>query len=195
MAKILIIQYIRCRLEYAAVVWNPHLKKNVAKLKKVQRDITRRGPGMQGLVYEERLEKIEITKLEERRERGDAINMYRCLTRKQFIDIEDFVKQAEGRSRGHKLKIQKTKGKKDVKKYSIPDRVVEGWNKLPPEVVEAKNIRDFKNEYDEHKKTEKSSQMKSRRKGKKGYNEFKGRIVQMTRNITRWRGEERNRDE
>merc|ERR1712035_86436 len=96
----------------------------------------------------------------ERRERGDAITMYRCLTGEQFIDKEDFVKLAEGRTRGHKLKIQKTKGKKDVEKYSFPNRVVERWNKLPPEVVEAKNIGDFMNKYDEHKKTEKSSQMK-----------------------------------
>merc|ERR1711980_49002 len=115
---------------------------------------------MQGLMYEERLEKLEITTLEERRERGDAINMYRCLTAKQFIDKEDFVKLAEGRTRGHKLKIHKTKGKKDVKKYSFPNRVVERWNKLSSEVVETKNIRDFKNKYDEHKKTEKNSQMK-----------------------------------
>merc|ERR1712035_61123 len=157
MAKILIIQYIRCRLEYAAVVWNPHLKKDVAKIEKLQRDITMRVPGMQGLMYEERLEKLEIATLEERSERGDAINMYRCLTGKQFIDKEDFVRLAKGRTRGHKLKIQKTKGKKDVEKYSIPNRVVEMWNKLPPEVVEAKNIGDFMNKYDEHKKNRKKA--------------------------------------
>merc|ERR1712035_281733 len=110
-------------------------------------------------MYEERLEKLEITTLEERRERGDAIFMYRCLTGKQFIDKEVFVKLAEGRTRGHKLKIQKTKGKKDVMKYSFPNRVVEGRNKLPPEVVEAKNIGDFKNKYSEHKEIGKSSQM------------------------------------
>merc|ERR1711980_36431 len=62
---------------------------------------------MQGLMYEERLEKLEIATLGERREKGDAINMYRCLTGKQFIDKEDFVKIAEGRTRGHKLKIHK----------------------------------------------------------------------------------------
>merc|ERR1712035_97554 len=96
MAKILITQHVRPKLEYAAVVWNPHLKKDVAKLEKVQRDITRRVPGIQGLMYEERLEKLEIAPLEERREREDAINMYRCLTGKQFIDKENFVKLSDG---------------------------------------------------------------------------------------------------
>merc|ERR1711980_48579 len=92
---------------------------------------------MQGLMYEERLEKLEIVTLGERRERGDAINMYRCLTGKQFIDKEDFVKLAEGRTREHKLKIQTNNGKKDVKKYSFPNRVVERWNKLPAKELQA----------------------------------------------------------
>merc|ERR1712035_8532 len=94
MAKILITQYVRPKLEYAAVVWNPHHKK----------DITRRVPGLQGLTYEERLEELGITTLEKRRERGDAINMYNCVTGKQFIDKEIFVKLSGGRTRGHRLK-------------------------------------------------------------------------------------------
>ena len=56
--------------------------------------------------------------------------------------------------------MRKAKGKKNVKKYSFPNRVVERWNKLPPEVVEAKNIGDFKNKYDEHKKIEKKKTAK-----------------------------------
>ena len=70
MARTLITQYIRPGLEYAAVIWSPHLKKDMAKLEKVQRDITRKVPGLQGLTYEERLEKLELTSLEERRVRG-----------------------------------------------------------------------------------------------------------------------------
>ena len=126
MAKILITQYVRPKLEYAAVVWNPHQKKDITKLEKVQRDITRRVPGLQGLTYEERLEELGITTLEKRRERGDAISMYNCVTGKQFIDKENFVKLSGGRTRGHRLKVQKAKGKKDVKKYSFPNRVLKG---------------------------------------------------------------------
>ena len=44
---------------------------------KVQRNITRRVPGLQGLKYKERLEKLEIVTLEERRAGGDAISMYK----------------------------------------------------------------------------------------------------------------------
>ena len=125
----------------------------------------RRVPSLQGLIYEERLEKLEMATQEERKEKGGGINMYKCLNGKQFMDKEDFVKSAEGRTRLHKLKIQKTKGKKDAKKYIVLNRVVGRWNKLPPEVIVAKNIGDFKTKCDEHKKTEKSSQMKQKKKG------------------------------
>ena len=76
--------------------------------------------------------------------------MYNCVTGKQFIDKENFVKLSGERTRGHRLKVQKAKGKKDVKKHSFPNRAIEGWNKLPAEVIEVKNIGDFKKRYDEH---------------------------------------------
>ena len=80
MAKTLITQYIRPSLEYAAVIWNPHLKKDIAKLEKVQRDITRKVPVLQGLTYEERLDQLELTTLKDRRVRGDAISMYKSIS-------------------------------------------------------------------------------------------------------------------
>ena len=148
MAKTLISQFIRPGLEYGTVVWNPHLKKDIAKLEKVQRDISRNIPGLQGLTYEERLEKLELPTLETRRERGDAINMYKCVKGKQFIDKDNFIKLAGKRTRGHNLKVAKPKGKKDVRKHSFPNRAIDEWNQLPESVVQATSIGDFKKKYD-----------------------------------------------
>ncbi len=39
--------------------------------------------------------------------------------------------------------------KKDVKKYSFPDRAIDKWNALPEEVVCIKCIHSFKENYDE----------------------------------------------
>merc|ERR1712035_191453 len=88
MAKILITHYVRPKLEYATVVWNPHQEKDITKLEKVQRDITRRVPGLQGLTYEERLKELGITTVEKRRER-------RCNQHVQFRDREAFHRQRE----------------------------------------------------------------------------------------------------
>ncbi len=49
--------------------------------------------------------------------------------------------------RGHSKKLYKKKLKKDVKKYSFPDRAIDKWNALPEEEVYVKSIHDFKEKY------------------------------------------------
>ena len=61
----------------------------------------------------------------------------------QFIDKDNFVNAARGKTRGHSQKVQKAIGRKDIKKYSFPYRAIEEWNRLPPEVVEATSIGNF----------------------------------------------------
>ncbi len=51
--------------------------------------------------------------------------------------------------RGHSKKLYKKRLKKDVVKYSIPDRAIDKWNTLPGEVVCVKSIHSFKEKYDE----------------------------------------------
>ncbi len=79
--KKIIKLFIRPTLEYAAVVWNPHLKKHIEKLDKVQRAATRWVPSLRDISYEERLKKllVQLPTLTERRERGDMIMVYKCV--------------------------------------------------------------------------------------------------------------------
>ena len=71
------------------MVWSPHLKKHITKLEKVQRAVTRWVPELRNLSYEDRLEKLKLPKLEDRRTRGDMIMMYKCLMGREKIDMED----------------------------------------------------------------------------------------------------------
>ncbi len=73
--KKIITSFIRPTLEYAAVVWNPHLKKHVKKLQKVQRVATRWVPNLRDLSYRERLDKLQLPILEEKRKKGDMITL------------------------------------------------------------------------------------------------------------------------
>ncbi len=79
MVKKIITSFIRPTLEYAAVVWNPHLRKHIEKLGKVQRAATRWVPSFRDLSYEERLKKLQLPTLTERRERGDMIILCKCV--------------------------------------------------------------------------------------------------------------------
>ena len=68
---------VRPILEYANVVWSPHLRKHIDNIESVQRNFTKRIIGMKDLDYHERLKILKIPSLEFRRFRGDLIEMYK----------------------------------------------------------------------------------------------------------------------
>ncbi len=151
MVKIFITQFLRPSLEYAAVVWNPHMIKHITKLEKIQRVITRWVPGLKNLQYEDRLRHLGIPSLAQRRERGDMIALFRCVHGMDYIDQTNFVLPAVGRTRGHDYKLLRRRARKDVRKFGFPDRLVEKWNKLPNDLVCAQSIQAFKVKYDKLK--------------------------------------------
>ena len=147
MMRILISSLIRPRLEYAAVVWSPHTKKNIRKLERVQRAATKMVPELSELTYEERLKQMELPTLERRRERGDLISIYRMINGLEEVD-ENFLILDERNTRGHGRKLRKESCRRDKKKYSFPHRVVDVWNGLSKSVVDAQSVHGFKAELD-----------------------------------------------
>ena len=144
MIRKLITTMIRPRLEYAAVVWSPSTKKDIRKLERIQRAATKLPSTLSNLPYEERLEKLNLPTLEERRERGDLIALYRILSGFDKLDRGDLVIRDFSSTRGHEKKVKRAACRKDIKKNSFPQRTVGIWNELEKEVVNAKTILDFK---------------------------------------------------
>ena len=70
---------VRPHLEYCIQVWNPHLKKDIETLERMQRRATRMIKGVGNLSYEERLRMCKLTNLEIR-SRGDLIETFKILT-------------------------------------------------------------------------------------------------------------------
>ncbi len=63
--------------EYAAPVWSPYMWKSAEQIEKVQRQVTKRIPGLRDLPYEQRLQTLKLPTLVYWRLRGDLINMYK----------------------------------------------------------------------------------------------------------------------
>ena len=71
---------VRPHLEYCIQAWNPHLRKDVDMLEKIQRRATKLIPELRDLTYEERLKECGLTTLDTRRLRGgDQIEVFKIL--------------------------------------------------------------------------------------------------------------------
>ena len=83
---------VRPLLEYCVQVWSPHLRKHINLIEGVQRRATRMVPELRELTYEERLKQLKLTTLEQRRVRGDMIETYKIITRKEKVNPGFFSK-------------------------------------------------------------------------------------------------------
>ena len=83
---------VRPHLEYCIQAWNPHLRKDVDMLEKIQRRATKLIPELRDLTYEERLKECGLTTLETRRLRGDQIEVFKILNGYENIDSNIFFR-------------------------------------------------------------------------------------------------------
>ena len=81
---------VRPHLEYCIQAWNPHLRKDIDMLEKIQRRASKLIPGLRYLRYEERLKECGLTTLETRRLRGDQIEVFKILNGYENIDSNIF---------------------------------------------------------------------------------------------------------
>src|SRR3989441_10747294 len=70
---------VRPVLDYCIPVWRPYTKKDMLKLEKVQKRFTKMIEGYKTRSYEQRIEKLGITTLEDRFYRADMIQV-QCWT-------------------------------------------------------------------------------------------------------------------
>ena len=113
---------VRPHLEYANQIWSPWLQRQIHSIENVQKRATKLLPGYDNLSYEERLKKLRLPTLTNRRLRGDLIETYKILTNKYDPEIcENFIElRKDSNTRGHSLKIYKQRCKLNVRKNCFP---------------------------------------------------------------------------
>ena len=131
---------VRPLLEYCVQVWSPYKRKYINLLEGVQRRATKLVPELKNLEYKDRLQRLGLTTLEDRRVRGDMIETYKIITGKENKNAEKFFTMAPVRGDPqltHNKKIYKKAFKLDKRKYCFSQRVIERWNLLDKDVVES----------------------------------------------------------
>ena len=69
----------------------------------------------------------------------------------EYVHRNMFFKLKEGsRTRGHKAALVKGQCMLDIRKYSFSQRVINEWNKLPNDCVNASSMNMFKNIIDRY---------------------------------------------
>ena len=148
MVKKILVTLIRPRLEYAATLWSPSTKKNIRKVERIQRATMRLAPTLSELTYEERLLRLGLPTLEQRRERGDLLAIYRIMKNMEILEREDLLNWETRNTRGHGRKLRKDNYRRNLKKNSFPHRAVDVWNILDETVECGKTIHEFKTNLD-----------------------------------------------
>jgi ribonuclease P/MRP protein subunit RPP40 len=154
MWKKLYTTYIRPHLEYAVQVWNPHLKGDIECLEKVQRRATKVSESLKHLTYEERLKRLNLTTLEDRRTRGDMIEMFKLTKKLETVNwhVEPNTFVPRDNHRGHSDRVQ-YRGDNLIRcqpRFNFfTNRVAKNWNMLPDEVTSAPDVNNFKGRIDQ----------------------------------------------
>lgn len=151
--KQLFTSIVRPHLEYANVVWHPHLKKDIELLESVQHRATKMVPGLAKLTYEERLKRMDLPTLVFRRSRGDAIEAYKYMHGKYSVETGSLLPKHDSsgpRTRSNGLKLKKRACRSLLRSNFFGMRVVNLWNNLPDAVVLAPNVNCFKGRFDRY---------------------------------------------
>ena len=142
---------VRQPMEHAHAVWNPYKKKHIKLLESIQRHFTRYIIGTKNLSYEERMKLLKLPSLEFRRLRGDLIevfkichNLYDPITTKSLLTINN------SNTRSHNYKLVKPRVNSSQFMIFLTNRIINLWNNLPKEAVNAGSVNIFKNCIDFH---------------------------------------------
>ena len=150
-------QLVRHNVEYCCQVWAPNARhgnwRTILDIESVQRTFTRIIEGMENLSYKQRLEKLDLTTLLERRMRGDLIETFKILNGLNNYGSSFYKKSA----RTNNL-IARSAKLTSLDFFS--ERVVKYWNKLPEYVKTKDSVNSFKNGLDKFRKNGINNELK-----------------------------------
>jgi len=97
----------------------------------------------------ERLRRLRLWTLEERRNRVDLLEVFRIFREQSLISFTDlFTTSTVTNTRGHSAKLTKQRCRLHLRRYFFSQRLVDRWNSLPQDIIDADSLNSFKNGLD-----------------------------------------------
>ena len=141
-------QRIRPHLDYGMAACPPGSSADSKLLEAVQSKATAMVYGLKKLNSEERRKKLELMTLEQRRDRGDMIEVFKMLKGLTRINPNQFWEVREARGGPRLVKEMAVNGRKQRHGF-FSYRVIQKWNLLPGEIKMAPSLDSFKNRLDD----------------------------------------------
>ena len=142
---------VRPIMEYCVQAWCPYYQKDIAKLERVQRRLTKMIPSLRNKPYEERLKELDLFPLQHRRLRGDLIQVFKIIRGIDNMDCTKYFSVDNSNyTRGNGCKIIGKSFSSNESKHFFFNRIVNLWNGLPRDVIECSTVDTFKRHLDKY---------------------------------------------
>ena len=142
---------VRPLLEYCVQAWCPYYQKDIEKLERVQRRVTKMVPSLRNKSYEDRLKELNLFSLTQRRLRGDLIQVFKIIKGIDNIDCSKyFTLDFSNYTRGNGCKIVGKPFNSHESKNNFFHRTVNLWNGLPRDVIDCNTVEAFKRRLDKY---------------------------------------------
>jgi ribonuclease P/MRP protein subunit RPP40 len=141
-------QRVRPHLDYGMAACPPNSSADSKLLEAMQSKATAMVYGLRHKNAEERRKELGLMTLEQRRERGDLIEVFKILKGLTRIDPTKFWEVREARNGVRLVKELATNGKRQRHSF-FSYRIIQKWNLLPVELKTAPSLACFKARLDE----------------------------------------------
>ena len=128
-------------------------------IEQVQQRATKLIPAIRNLSYENRLRKLELTTLKDRRLKGDLIQMFKIMNKMDKCDRYNRFKIVSNQVRGHCFKYLKEITRQPYRENFFYNRIVNILNQLSSEIVEATSVNSFRASIDHWMSSGRSNQL------------------------------------
>ena len=149
-------QYVRPHLEFSSCVWSPWNLGDIDLLEDVQKRAIRMISGLTAQTYEGKLKELNLWTLKKRREMQDLIQVFKILNNIGNVSMtwntvgNSATNTIFTRSHAHPLNIIPKRCNLEVRRNFFTNRVVTGWNALPPQIKTTTDLKKFRKQITDH---------------------------------------------
>ena len=143
--RILYKSHIRSILEYCPSLWSPQYQSEIDELESVQRFALKvLLPQKWNQSLTQKLRNLDLNPLVNRRNNADLVECYKLMKSIYDVNVPEQLKLTNSCTRGHNMKLFKPRSTSTNVQNSFFHRIIDKWNSLPSEMVNADSLLSFK---------------------------------------------------